>query len=281
MLNFLKELKNINLYVLSVHQTSLAYDMEQIQKQFDKISPDLVVMSHASNVCGLISPIEEVCSMAKKMGSITVVDLCQTAGLLDISFNSNIYDFGVFAGHKTLYGPYGISGFFTSGSTPVKPLLYGGTGADSANETVPTTTPERFEVGSQNSYALSGLNASLQWILAQGTSKLRNKDISDKEQLTDLLKGYDFINLIGVSSESEQLGIISTIFSELPCENVGMILREQGVEVRTGLQCAPQAHRFLGTFPSGTVRFSCGYFQTEKDFATLKKALDYISNNLN
>ncbi len=279
-LHHLKERSNIEICILAVHVEHLSYDLDLIQKQFEKIPPDLVVLSHASNVCGLIAPMKEICTYAKEYSAITVVDLCQTAGLLEISLNSNIYDFGIFAGHKTLYAPYGISGFVTSDRIPVNPLLYGGTGADSANKTVPSTTPERFEVGSQNSHAVAGLNASLHWILEKTTAEIRKKEQSDRDKLVKLLRNYPFIRLIGHRPEQEQIGILSTIFQGLPCENVGMILREQGIEVRTGLHCSPLAHQFLGTFPEGTVRFSCGYFQTEGDFKMLERGLNYIAENL-
>ncbi len=279
-LQFLKEKKNIEICILAVNRNSLTYDLDLIAQQFQKIPPDLLVVSHASNVCGLLAPIDKLCTLAKKYQAITVIDLCQTAGLIDITFNSNIYDFGIFAGHKTLYAPYGISGFLTSNNAPVKPLLYGGTGADSASETVPTTTPERFEVGSQNSHALAGLNASLHWLLDVGTAKIREKEQIDRKNLLALFSKYPFISLVGVNPEQEQIGVISTVFESLPCENVGMILRQQGVEVRTGLHCSPLAHQFLGTFPEGTVRFSCGYFQTEEDFQILDQALQYIADNL-
>lgn len=279
-LRFLEQEKNIHIRILTVNFSTLSYDLEKITHQFEQIPPDVLVVSHASNVCGVVAPIETLCTLAKTHHAITIIDLCQTAGLIDLSFNSNSYDFGIFAGHKTLYAPYGISGFLTSCNAPVKPLLYGGTGADSASETVPTTTPERFEVGSQNSYALAGLNASLRWNLEVGTVKIREKEQLDREKLLTLFGKYPFISLVGVVPEQEQIGIISTKFENLPCENVGMILREQGVEVRTGLHCAPLAHQFLGTFPEGTVRFSCGYFQTDEDFKTLERALQYISDHL-
>lgn len=279
-LHFLEETKKINIHHLPVSPITLAYDLALTESQFKENPPKLLVVSHASNVCGLVAPIEKLCTFAKEYKAITLIDLCQTAGLLDISFNSTIYDFGIFAGHKTLYGPYGISGFVTSNSTPLRPLLYGGTGADSASKTVPSTTPQRFEVGSQNSHALSGLNASLQWILNTKIEKIREKERSDKEKLMDLLQKYDYIRFVGLHPECEQIAVISTQFQGLPCENVGMILREQGVEVRTGLHCAPDAHDFLNTFPEGTVRFSVGYFQNDHDFLLLEKALQYITENI-
>lgn len=100
---------------IAVHQlsvsASLSFDLERIRYQFDETKPDLVVVSHASNVCGLIAPVEEIFTLAKKHSAITVVDMAQTAGLVDCNIGSSVFDFAIFAGHKTLYGPTGISGF--------------------------------------------------------------------------------------------------------------------------------------------------------------------------
>jgi selenocysteine lyase/cysteine desulfurase len=99
--------------------------------------------------------------MSHQYKSVNVIDMCQTAGLIDTDLSSSIYDFAVFAGHKTLYATFGIAGFICSGNLKPKPLIYGGAGIDSANPEVPDTIPERYEVGSQNTMAIAGLYAAL------------------------------------------------------------------------------------------------------------------------
>lgn len=279
-LHFLEEKKHIKLRILVVDPETLEFNLDSIQQQFHKEAPDLLICSHGSNVCGLVAPIEALCTLTKQFEATTVIDLCQTAGLVALDFNSNIYDFGVFAGHKTLYGPFGISGFLTSSRVGLSPLLYGGSGTDSAQVTVPETLPERFEVGTQNTLALAGLHRALQWLTEEGVTGIFQREQVHREKLLSIFRNYPFVQVIGETKAHPQIAVVSTVFEDLPSENMGLILREQGVEVRTGLHCAPMAHRFLQTAPSGTVRFSLGYFQKEEDFSILTAALEYIQDNL-
>ena len=278
-IEYLQTIYKLNVKELEVNKITLEYDLEKIKYQFSEDKPNILVISHASNVCGALAPIEEICTMAKEYGAINVVDMCQTAGLIDTDLSKDIYDFNVFAGHKTLYGPFGISGFVCSGDIQLKPLIYGGTGIDSANITVPETIPERFEVGSQNILAIAGLNASLKWILEIGINNIYKKERENYNRLISILHEYDNIKIVGRRMENECVGVVSCIFDGYSSDNIGLILNEHGVEVRTGLHCSPKAHKFLNTFPEGTVRFSISYFNNDKDFKILTDALDYIEEN--
>lgn len=278
-LNYLQGLYKLNIMTLYVNEKDLTYDLEKIKYQFAENRPNIVIMSHASNVCGVVAPINDICSMSRKYGSINVIDMCQTAGLIDTDLSSNIYDFVVFAGHKTLYATFGIAGFICNGDVKLKPLIYGGTGIDSANPNVPDTIPERYEVGSQNIMAIAGLYAALNWIKKTGLDRIYAKEKENHYKLISVLSKYDNIKIITPSEGTETVGVVSCIFNGYSSDNIGQILNEQGVEVRTGLHCAPSCHRFLGTFPAGTVRFSVSYFNSDNDFVKLKQALDYIDEN--
>ncbi len=235
-LHFLEEKNRIKLRVLAVNQQTLEFSMELIETQFKKEAPKLLVCSHASNVCGLIAPVECLCTLAKRYDATTVIDLCQTAGLVDLDFNSNIYDFGVFAGHKTLYGPFGISGFLTSDRVDLSPLIYGGTGTDSASVTVPESIPQRFEVGTQNTLAMTGLHSALLWLKEEGVTRIFQREQAHREKLLSIFQNYPFVKVIGNTMAHPQIAVVSTVFDDLPSENMGLIFREQGVEVRTGLK---------------------------------------------
>ena len=115
-----------------------SYDIEGIGYQFDRNKPDFIIVSHASNVVGLVAPVEKIFSMGKKHGAITLVDMAQTAGLVDLNVGSELIDYAVFAGHKTLYGPTGASGFIMKKQAELQPIIFGGTGYDSANPDMPT-----------------------------------------------------------------------------------------------------------------------------------------------
>lgn len=278
-LNHLQTIHKINIIQLAVDETALTYDIEKIKYQFAEKKPNIVIVSHASNVCGVIAPIHDICKISHQYKSINIIDMCQTAGLIDSDVSSNIFDFIIFAGHKTLYAPFGVSGFICSGVIKPKPLIYGGTGLDSANLEVPETIPERYEVGSQNIMAISGLHSALHWIKKIGISNIYFKEKENHNKLLTILRNYKNIKIITPADTASTVGVVSCLFDGYTSDNIGQILNEQGIEVRTGLHCSPYAHKFLGTFPAGTVRFSVSFFNTDSDFEKLKLALDYICEN--
>jgi cysteine desulfurase family protein len=273
----LQDIYGISLHQLAVDRKTLLYDLNKIKNQFSEDIPSLVVISHASNVCGLLAPISEICGMAKRYEAITVIDMCQTAGLVDTDLSSDIIDFAVFAGHKTLYGPFGVAGFVMNSRITPKPLLYGGTGVDSANQNLPKNIPERYEVASPNILAIAGLNAALKWLNKTGIDNIFRREKENHENLVLTLKRYPNVKIIGDERMDEMIGVVSCLFDGYACDDIGHVLSNHDIAVRTGLHCAPFAHRFLDTFPSGTVRFSVSYFNTQEDFAKLDAALSVIA----
>ena len=263
-----------------VVNSNLTYDLQRIQFQFDEVKPDFVIVSHASNVIGLIAPVEEIFTLAKKYGAITLIDMAQTAGLVDCDIGKDIFDFAVFAGHKTLLGPTGISGFVMNPSIKLVPVFFGGTGFDSANQDMPDSLPERFEFGTLNSVGLAGLNASAKWILQQGITNLEAVEKANRVRLLTLLRSYDFIYIIGDANDKDYVGIVSCVIDGISSDTAGQIFSDRNISVRTGLHCAPLAHKFLKTYPSGTIRFSVNCFTSKDDFAALEEALDEIKDNL-
>lgn len=269
---------------ISVHQLAvsrdLKYDLDRMRYQFESECPDLVIVSHASNVLGLIAPITEICSLAKKFGATTVIDMAQTAGLVNCNLGLNVFDFAVFAGHKTLYGPTGISGFIMDPTIDLPPVIFGGTGFESANQDMPLSLPERYEMGTTNISGIAGLNAALKWGLDQGIDTIWQKEKEHRNKLIALLQEYWFIKIVGNHPGCNYVGIVSCLIEGISSDSAGEIFDRCGIAVRTGLQCAPLAHRFVGTYPTGTIRFSVGYFTSKDDFEELRQALDYIEENL-
>ena len=259
---------------------SLRYDMERIKYQFDSVRPDLVIVSHASNTIGLISPFEELFSLAKEYESRTLLDMAQTAGLVNCNVGSSFVDYAVFAGHKTLYGPTGISGFVMKQELAFSPILFGGTGVDSANQDMPASLPEKYEMGTVNILGVAGLNAALKWINEISIEKIREREIQNRNRLLELLNSYWFVEIIGNISGNDYVGVVSCLINGISSESAGNLFEKCGISIRSGLHCAPLAHQFLNTYPAGTIRFSVSYFTTEQDFHDLKKALDFIDENL-
>ena len=179
--NHLNQVFTLNVFELAFDKSAFTYDIEKIKYQFVECKPDVVIISHASNVCGVLAPIAEVCALSKSYGGENVIDMCQTMGLIDTNLNNENIDYAVFAAHKTLYGSLGLGGFICKKNAKPEPLLYGGTGIDSANPLLPGTLPERYEVGSPNVPAIAGLNAALKWITKQGIQEIyeRSSQIID------------------------------------------------------------------------------------------------------
>lgn len=274
----LQTMYDINVETLSFDKKTMSYDMARIRNQFAEKKPNWTVISHASNICGVVSPIKEICHLSKEFGSINIVDMCQTAGLVDTDLNDEEIDFAVFAGHKTLYSPLGVAGVVSSFAIKPQPLMFGGTGIESANQSLPETVPERYEVASPDISAIAGLNASLKWIKETGIQNIYEKEQENYKCLVELLSRYENIKIID-TGDAESIGVVSCLFEGYGSDSMGQIFSEQNVAVRTGLHCAPIAHKFIGTFPAGTVRFSVSYFNTDEDFDVLEAALDYIELN--
>lgn len=269
----------INVRLLAIRE-DLTYDYERIQAQFAKDPPKLMVVSHASNVIGLISPVEKLCSMAKKYKAVTVIDMAQTAGLVDLNVGLETIDFAVFAGHKTLYGPTGISGFAMKPDFDLNPILFGGTGFESANQDMPSDIPQRYEMGTLNIVGIAGLYASSGWILDEGMDCLWEHEQSKRKELLKILRSYDFVKIVGDNEKNRYVGIVSCVIDSLPSDIAASVFAERNIAVRSGLQCAPLAHKTLGTLPSGTIRFSCSAFTSDADFADLEQALEWIKKGL-
>lgn len=274
----LKNSEKININILPIDD-SFEYDFNLINQKFTENKPELVILSHGSNVCGLINPVEELCEIAKRFNAITVLDMAQTAGLVPLNVGNNNFDFAVFAGHKTLLGPFGISGFVKNKTTDLPTFLFGGTGVESANQKMPEEMPYKYEMGSQNIQAIAGLHEALKWWLSN-TDAIRQKEKENHKRLFDLISSYNFIKIIGCKDLEKSIGVISCLFDNYTADEIGNVLDEQDVAVRTGLQCSPLAHKTLKTFPAGTVRFSVQYYTSDSDFEGLKKALDYIKENI-
>lgn len=275
----LQSIYDINIQQLQVNKITLEYDLEKIKYKFQEKKPNIVIMSHASNVCGLITPIKEICDLAKEHNATTVIDMAQTAGLIPTDLSYIKADYTIFAAHKTFYGSFGLGGIILDSNSDLKPMLYGGTGTDSASQGLPSTVPERYEVGSQNIQAIAGLNASLKWINQIGIENIYTKEKIYTKKLIELLKNYNNIKIIGFKDETSNIGVISCLFDGYSSDNIGQVLNEKDIAVRTGLHCSPSAHKFLGTFPDGTVRLSIGYFNSDDDLEKLREALDYIELN--
>ena len=273
----LAETTGIKIEVLPFDAETFMPRYEEIEEAFAAQPPRLVVMTHASNVCGAVVPVETVARMAKTYSATTVIDMSQTAGLLPLQLSSDLFDFAVFAGHKTLYGPFGIGGFICKRGAKLRPVFFGGNGINSVEQRLPENIVQMEEIGSQNTYAIAGLKASTDWLLEQGLEAIRKIEMENRDRLLECLRAAESCSLIGEGMECERIGVVSALFDGYSPDEGEMVLGRCGVAVRSGIQCAPYAHRFLGTLPAGTIRFSVSALTGDPEFDALERALDAIA----
>lgn len=243
-----------------------------------------VVMTHASNVCGTVLPVEAVGAFCRQNGLRFMVDCAQTAGVLDIDMQRMHIDALAFTGHKGLLGPQGIGGFILREDmiAQVIPLLSGGTGSISHSHAIPDFMPDRFEPGTMNLPGIAGLKAGLQFLREKGTETVWQHELSLTERFLNRLLPLEEKGLIRIAGKKDiegRIGVVAlqTVNKELA--QAAFELEDRfGVMTRVGLHCAPDAHRTLGTYPTGTIRFSFGIFNTEAQVDAAADALVQILN---
>ncbi len=238
----------------------------------------LIITTHASNVTGTIMPISDIAKTARENGIIYCVDAAQTAGNLPIDVIRDQIDIMVFTGHKSLYGPQGTGGFYIRQGleTMIEPLEQGGTGSRSEHEEHPDFMPDRFESGTPNTIGIAGLGAGVDYVLEKGVGHIRNKELAITGLFLDGLSSIKGVKVYGGLDPHRRTAVVSfTIDNIMPSEVSYILDKEYNILSRPGLQCAPSAHRTIGSFPKGTVRFSFGIFTTEDE---IKKAIHAIEN---
>jgi cysteine desulfurase family protein len=245
-------------------------------KQAFKKNTKLMILNAGSNVCGTVNPVDEVGAIARETDVIFMVDGAQIAGCHTVDVKRSNIDIFAFPGHKGLMGPAGIGGLFISEDLDVETLYQGGTGSESHLEFQPDFYPDKMEPGTPNSIGIAGFLASLEFIKATGVENIRDKKLNLTAQFLAGLMEIDGVTYYGSNRIEDQLGVLSIVFEEIDCGKVADILfKDYGIMVRNGLHCAPLAHKTLGTYKTGTVRFSIGYFNNESH---IEHALDSIKD---
>jgi cysteine desulfurase family protein len=235
-----------------------------------------VIMTHASNLIGTILPVEEVGAICKKHGLYLIIDTAQTAGVIDIDFKRFNADVVAFTGHKSLLGPQGTGGFLISDRAAeiTIPLLEGGTGSVSHLETQPDILPDKYESGTLNTVGIAGLKAAIEFINRTGIYNIREHEKKLTDMFIEGLSNSQRVTVYGPKDSSRQTSTISINIEGYDSSEISFILdSEYGIMTRSGMHCTPCAHKTIGTYPEGTVRFSIGYYNTEDD---IEYALDTI-----
>jgi len=239
-----------------------------------------VVMTHASNVCGTVLPIEAVGSFCRAHGLVFIVDCAQTAGVLDIDMQRMQIDALAFTGHKGLLGPQGTGGFVITDelAARVEPLLCGGTGSISHTEDIPAFLPDRFEPGTLNLPGILGLRAGLLWLRETSIDAVRAHELALTQRFLQGLEPLEKKGLVRIAGRRDirnRVGVVSVQTTRTELAQAAYELDSTyGIMTRVGLHCAPSAHRTLGTYPTGTIRFSFGFYNTQADVDAALEALE-------
>lgn len=235
------------------------FDKEAILNDFyDKMRfADAVVCTHVSNVFGFILPIYEISRLCKERDIPLIIDASQSAGVLEIDAKRLSAAFIAMPGHKGLFGPQGTGILICSHEA--KPLICGGSGSDSKQQSMPNYLPDRLEAGTHNVPGIAGLCAGLKFIKQKGLSEIFDYEVG----LLNYMKNEMESSAYTLYSGMDQTGVISLSHKDLDCEQLAYRLSEDGVCVRAGLHCAPIAHESAGTLDKGTVRFSFSPFTNE------------------
>ena len=226
----------------------------------------MIVLNHASNVVGTLLPVAEVGRIARENDLLLLVDAAQTGGAYPVDVEAQRVDLLGFTGHKALCGPMGTGGLIVGERVDVEglqPLQRGGTGSNSELEEQPGFLPDKYESGTPNVVGLAGLEAGVRWVLTRGVEAIRRHELALTRLLIEGLSEIDGVTVYGGQDARWQTATVSFNIAGLASSEVGLRLDEEyGIMCRVGLHCAPAAHKTLGTFPDGTVRFGLSAFST-------------------
>ena len=281
MIRPIKELEKIgvrNTIVLCDQQGRI--DVNNIKKAIRR-NTKMIAMTHASNVTGTIMPIEEVGKIAKERRLLFLVDAAQSAGVYEIDVEQMGIDLLAVPGHKGLMGPQGTGILYMAEGLKLRQLKEGGTGSKSELLTQPEIIPDRYESGTPNTPGIIGLGAGIEFVLNEGIEKIQKHEKELTTYMLEELKKIDKIKIYGPQNAEEQGSVISINIIDEDSSEISYILdKDFDIGVRSGLHCAPLAHKTQGSLEPGTVRFSLGYFNTKADVEKAIEALKKICEKI-
>jgi len=270
--------QEIQVHEIPFHPISLEVDWDRLETAFRTEPPAMLAITQASNVCGLLLPVEQLALKARQVNPevMIIVDGAQAAGLYPLNLSNGLIDYLIFSGHKSFYGPFGVAGLILCSSKRPNPILFGGTGTYSSKLSMPDEPPSAYEPGSLNSPAIAALGAALDWLKVTGRETLVTHAAKLTDYLEKELSRIPSVRVIKVPLE-KRAAVISFTMQGVAPQALEEFLGTQGIAVRAGLHCSPWAHRFLDTQArGGTVRVSLGFFNAEEDIKQLLNVIESL-----
>ena len=244
----------------------------------------MIILNHGSNVVGTLLPVAEVGRICRQRDLLLLVDAAQTGGAYPVDVQADLIDLLAFTGHKSLYGPMGTGGLIVGERVDVarlEPLKRGGTGSRSEHEQQPDFMPDMYESGTPNAVGLAGLAAGVRWVLERGVGTIRTHEEELTERLIVGLRAIPGTTIYGGLDATRQTATVSFNIVGMEPSEVGLRLDEEyGIMCRVGLHCAPAAHKTIGTFPVGTVRFGLGAFNTVEEVESAVAAVRELAQEV-
>ena len=231
---------------------------DELLQALDADRPDLLVITHASNVTGLVLPAATLCARARELGVRVLLDASQTAGYLPLDCGAHVV---VASAHKALHGPPGLGFVSADPDLELRPQKQGGTGSSSALDVHPSDWPTAFEAGTPNTPALFGLDAALSWLDERGDAALLADALLRVDELRRALQGAEGFRLLHARDDAPddaRTPVLSLVHASYDPAELGAVLAGAGVHARAGFHCAPWIHEHLGTATTGTLRLSPG-----------------------
>ncbi|MFR6394466.1 MAG: aminotransferase class V-fold PLP-dependent enzyme [Oscillospiraceae bacterium] len=235
---------------------------------------DAVVCNHVSNVFGCVQPVEAIAQLCRRYNTPLIVDASQSAGILPVTLSDWGAAFVAMPGHKGLYGPQGMGLLLCGGEA--SPLLFGGTGSASRMQTMPPDLPDRLEAGTHNMPGIAGLLEGLRFVARMGTENIADHEIRLTRRAARGLAALPGVEVFADGKGQSQTGVLSFRVLGMDSEQIGEELARRQIAVRSGLHCAPLAHRTAGTLETGTVRLSPSVFNTPQHIDTFLRELTAI-----
>lgn len=274
-LHYLEDEKNVTLSFLEPVDTT-----EELIKNLSSLlrkDTKAIVINHISNVTGYMYDIETIGNFCKENNLLFIVDTSQSAGFADINVEKQNINILCFTGHKSLFGIQGTGGIYVEEGLILNPLLEGGTGSFSKLPRQPKTMPELLECGTLNTPGILSLSAGIDFINSVGLNKIREHEYNLAKLFIDKISNLENIIIYG-DKDKFRGPVVSINIEGITSSDFAAILDEEfNICTRSGFHCAPLAHKYLGTYEYGCVRFSFGYFNTEEEILYAADAIKEIS----
>lgn len=249
-------------------------------RAYIKENTKAIITTHASNVCGTLVDIKSVSDIAKSHNILYLVDASQTAGVYNIDLKEISADMLAAPGHKGLLGPQGTGILYIREGLNLNILKEGGTGSKSEDLFQPELIPDKYESGTHNTPGIVGLNEGVKFIFKEGINKIKEHEEELCRYMLERLEEIPNIKIYGPKDATKRAAVITINIGNMDSGEITFLLdSEYDIATRSGIHCAPLAHKTLGTLEQGAVRFSIGYFNTKEEIDKAIEALKEISKN--